>query len=112
MSANLFHVCYGIRWEVDGSDDEEIGRLERREDPRILASRDCGLPHWWGSTADEGHSFLLIGEMVGHFGWEGRHAARLEDAEMVRVMDETRSKLRAAGFVEEPAWHFQFEPDR
>jgi hypothetical protein len=112
MGANAFHVCYGIRWEVDGTDCEEAERLERREDPRILAARNYSLDHWWGSTAEEGRYFLLIGNMVGNFGWEGEHAASLGDAEAQRLMDETRKKPRAAGFGEEPAWYFQFEPDR
>jgi hypothetical protein len=29
----------------------------------------------------------------------------------MRLMEETKQKLRAAGFEDEPAWHYQFEPD-
>lgn len=112
MGADAFHVCYGIRWEVNGSDDEEIERLERREDPRILAARKHGLNHWWGVTADEGQHFLLVGAIVGNFGWEAKRVATLGDAEVARVMDQTKRKLQAAGLDGEPAWHFQFEPDR
>lgn len=112
MGADAFHVCYGIRWEVDGTGDEEVGRLERREDPRILTARKHGLNHWWGETTEEGRYFLLVGTVIGKFGWEGNHSARLGDAEAERVMEQTKRKLQSAGFDGEPAWYFQFEPDR
>jgi hypothetical protein len=113
MGADVFHVCYGIRWDIDGSDEVEVERLEVRQDCRVRAARKHGLGHWWGSTADEGRYFLLVGTFIGHFGWEGKTAVvRHGDAELVRVMEKTKRKLQAAGFSEEPAWYFQFEPDR
>lgn len=53
-----------------------------------------------------------MGKLIGNFGWEGKPAARVEGAELVEIMELVRAKLLAAGFVDEPAWHFHFEPDR
>jgi len=112
VGANAFHVCYGLRWDIVTAGENEVSLLERREDPRQVAARQHRLDSWWGMTTDEERYFLIIGRLVGHFGWEGEHDARLDGTEVPRLMEETRQRLRAAGFTHEPAWHFQFEPDR
>jgi hypothetical protein len=112
MSADAFLVCFGLRWEVDADNDQEIDLLEKRKDPRQLAARTHQLNSWWGNTVDETRFFLLVGRIVGSFGLEGKNSLTIGGSEMPTIMDETRQRLRAAGFEEEPAWHFQFEPDR
>ena len=112
MGAEAFHVCYGLRWDIDATDEDAIALLERRSDPRQLAARRHDLDSWWGITTDEGLCFLLVGKLVGSFGWEGRHSAELGDQEVAGLAEEILPKLRAAGFAAEPAWHLQFEPDR
>lgn len=112
MGADAFHVCYGLRWEVDTNDEPVTSTLERRTDPRQIAARRQGLDSWWGSTTDERIVFLLIGKLLGHYGWEGTHSAQLDSTGVVSLMEETRLKLLAAGFTDEPAWLFQFEPNR
>lgn len=108
MGANGFLVCYGLRWQVGAG---EVDLLERRQDPRQLAAKRHKLQSWWGVTTDQRTYFLLVGRLVGNFGWEGDHAARLTDAEAAAVVGETKARLKEAGFEEEPAWHYQFEPD-
>src|SRR5689334_7093871 len=98
MGADAFHVCYGLRWEIDSSSADTVAQLEQREDIRQLAARRHGLDSWWGVTTDEGRYFLLVGKLVGNFGWEGEHAANLGDAEQASIISETRATLRAAGF--------------
>ena len=112
MGADAFHVCYGLRWDVDAHNESEITLLERRQDPRGVAAARNGLECWWGITTYESRCFLLIGKLIGNYGWEGEHNTRLGEPEIVRLMEETRLKLSEAGFTDEPAWHFQFEPDR
>jgi hypothetical protein len=111
MGADAFHVCYGLRWEVDGPNEDEVTLLEKRQDTRQVAARKHRLDSWWGITTDQRRYFVLVGKLVGSFGWENEHAARLADSELARLVEETRRKLREAGFEEEPAWHYQFEPD-
>lgn len=61
---------------------------------------------------DERQFVILVGAQVGVFGWEGQSHTRLTDDEVGRVVADTRARLTAAGFAEEPAWHFQFAADR
>ena len=56
--------------------------------------------------------FLLIGKIVGHFGYEFDDCGDLEDAKAAHMMEETRERLSEAGFEARPGWHFQFSPDR
>lgn len=112
MGADAFHICYGLRWEVDADNEEELSRLEARADPRQVAARTHGLGSWWGISSDEHIYFLMVGELVGHFGWQHRPVGRLEGTAIARIMDDTAEKLRKAGLDGAPAWHFQFEPKR
>jgi hypothetical protein len=111
MSAESFIVYYGLRWELGAAEGEQITLLERRRDPRQLAAVQHGLDFWWGRTTDEERYFVLLGRQVGPFGWEGESLVRLTDAEAAQLVTETRDRLRAAGFADEPAWYYQFEPD-
>jgi len=111
MSADAFCVCYGLRWEIDGSNEEEVTRLEMRQDPRQLAAKKHNLDSWWANAADGDSYFLFVGKMVGNFGWESKHLMRIEDAELARIVNETKQKLRDAGLAGSPAWQFQFVPD-
>jgi hypothetical protein len=111
MGADSFHVCYGLRWEVNAGDEQEVTLLETRQHPRQLAARKHLLDSWWGVTTDQQRYFVLVGKLVGTFGWENKHASKLDDAAITRLVEETKEKLRAAGLTGTPAWHYQFEPD-
>ena len=111
MGADAFHVCYGLRWEVDADNEQEVTLLEKRQDARLLAARKHKLDSWYGVTTNQRRYFVLVGTMIGNFGWEHEDAARLEDTDLARLMEETKQKLQAAGFEESAAWHYQFEPD-
>jgi len=112
MSADSFHVCYGLRCEVEASNTGTVELLELRRHPWQLAARLNGLQSWWGPTTDENRFFVLIGRMIGHYGWEGETASELSEAEATAIMAETSERLRATEIEGQPAWHFQFEPDR
>ena len=108
MGANGLLVCYGLRWQVGPG---EVDLLERRQDPRQRAAKRHMLQSWWGVTTDPRTYVLLVGRLVGNFGWEGDHAARLTDAEAAAIAEETKARLKEAGLEGEPAWHYQFELD-
>ncbi len=112
MGADAFHVYYGLSWEIDADAHDELSLLESEDDPRQVAAKRHGLGSWWGLTTDESVYFLLVGKLVGHFGWQNQHDKRLEGVAVAHLMEETGEKLRAAGLEGEPAWHFQFEPDQ
>lgn len=112
MGADAFHVFYGLRWEVDANAEEEMSLLESRDDPRQGAARKHGLDCWWGATMDENVYYILVGRLVGHFGWQHDADGLIEPSDLAELMEETQRKLRTAGFVEAPAWRFQFEPNR
>lgn len=111
MSANGFVVYYGLRWDVPSADREQLDLLEARRDPRQLAARQHKLKVWFG-RADEHTFFVLFGAQVGNFGRENLAQLHLSDDEAARIVSETRERLTAAGFTDEPSWHFQFEPDQ
>jgi hypothetical protein len=112
VSADSFHVWYGVRYEVEASDTATVELLEGRRHPWQLAARQHALQSWWGTTTDEHRIFVLVGRIVGHYGWEGESASQLADAEATTIMAVTAERLRTAGIEGRPAWHFQFEPDR
>ena len=112
MGADAFHVCYGVRREVDAADVAAVEALELRRHPWQVAAKQHRLQSWWGVTTDERRFFVLVGRLVGHYGWEGEAAGQLADAEAAALASETAERLRAAGIEGQPAWHFQFEPDR
>jgi hypothetical protein len=111
MGADAFHVCYGLRWEVDAANEPEVTLLEKRQDARQVAARSHRLDSWWGVTIDQARYFVLVGKLIGNFGWEHKDAGRLDDTELARLVEETSQNLREAGFEAAPAWHYQFEPD-
>src|SRR4051812_12860885 len=102
MSADSFHVCFGIRWEVGDVDEATIENLERRADVRQLAARQHKLDCWWGQTSDEEVYYVLVGKIVAHMGREGAGELCINEAEFLRIAEATRERLRSAGFEEEP----------
>src|SRR5690349_1427986 len=111
MSAEGFVVYYGLRWEIRQDDEAAVEALEAREDPRIQSARRHGLEAYCGRTEEEERYFLFVGKELGCFGREGQNSARVEDEELLRILDETRRQLNAAGFQGSPALHCHFEPD-
>ncbi len=112
MGADAFYVCYGVRLVVDADDAPTTKALELRRHPWQVRAKNHGLDFWWGDTVDERQCFALIGRLVGQYGWEGEPYRELSGAEVDRVVTETAERLLAAGIEGQPAWHFQFEPDR
>lgn len=105
MGADAFVVYFGLRFPVDGG--AELEALERREDARIHAARKARLKTFFGRATEGEPYFLLVGTELGQFGIQGRMAAELSEAELRRVMEETKEKLRRAGLEGEPALHLR-----
>lgn len=112
MSADWFHVWYGIRLDIKTADASSVEALELRQHPWQVAARQHQLQSWWGRTEDEQRMFVLLGRIVGHFGWEAEPSCQLTEAEASGLVAETNVRLRSSGIDIDPAWHFQFEPDQ
>ena len=112
MSADGFYVCYGIRREVDSADSLTVEALELRQHDWQVAAKQGRLSFWWGTTINESKFVILVGRALGQFGWEGESQGKLSADQAAAIAVETNEKLRASGFMDEPAWHFHFVPDR
>src|SRR5262249_184182 len=112
MGADRFHVFYGVRKVVNGRDTAIRDLLENRRHPWQIAARKFRLDCWWGNTGSESEYFILLGKQVGNYGFEAEREGKLSDSESTSMMAQTREKLRLSGIEDEPAWYFQYEPDR
>jgi hypothetical protein len=112
MGADRFHVFYGVRQLFDGSDSTTRDLLENRRHPWQIAARQFKLEFWWGQTVNESEYFILFGKQVGNYGFEAEREGKLSDSQSITMMAQTRERLRLAGIKDQPAWYFQYEPDR
>src|SRR5438105_2845030 len=110
MSAESFLLYYGLRLPVS---DEEADALEAGTHPSEVAAERQGLDTWWGnfSTVGEGEYYLFVGKQLGMLGAEYSAGVSVEDQELSRIMEETKARLRSAGFDGSPALWAQWEPD-
>ena len=104
-----FIVYLGIRFVLDA--DADVTELETGVDPRLRAAKREGLKTRWGRLTDGEYYFVLIGEEVGIFGVEATLCKSLSIDSVLSTRDSLRRKLRAAGFDEEPALHFQVQAE-
>ncbi|REK11205.1 MAG: hypothetical protein DWQ37_14840 [Planctomycetota bacterium] len=109
MSADACIVYFGLRFETA---DHEMEALESRTDPRIVAARDARLRHFWENFFVDGDRYLLfVGAQIAILGPENGLETQLTRAELETIMQETKVKLRAAGFQGEPKLYVQWYPD-
>jgi hypothetical protein len=85
--------------------------LETGTDSRLRAAKKGHLKTWWGKLTDGGYYFVLIGAELGRFGAEASLTKTIPLEEIIKVSDDVREKLKAAGFEETPAIHFQMEAE-
>jgi hypothetical protein len=111
MGADSFLVYYGVRYQV--TDESELEQLSAGTHPLIKAAERGGLQHYWNNFSTDGNDYhlLIIGREIGMFGWEGLSERELADSEFEKIMQDTRDRLKRAGFSLVPALQIQFEPD-
>ncbi|MEX2317990.1 MAG: hypothetical protein WD669_12605 [Pirellulales bacterium] len=111
MGADSTLVFYGVRFSTNESESEA---LQGNTDERVRRAREHQLAHWWGSFSLDPvneQMYLLIGAIIGHIGHEGAYELQVRDNEYQTIVAQTKTKLAAAGFKDEPALFIQFEPD-
>lgn len=109
MSADSFVVFYGVLRRL--ADSAEIELCESRQHPWIVAARNAGLQHYWGTFGLDGDHILLVGRRLGVFGAEGDTELQLCDSELQSISLETKERLERAGIAETPKLLIQYEPD-
>jgi hypothetical protein len=105
MGADAFIVYFGIRYTVESED--ELDRLERRDDPRLVAARKARLKTYFGRATEGEDHCLLVGSELGQFGVEAKMEAELTEEELQRVAAETAEKLVQAGLEGRPKRYLQ-----
>jgi hypothetical protein len=109
MSASACYVYYGLRFEIV---DDEIEGLETRSDFRLVAARRAKLKHFWGNFGGAGELHLLfVGAEVGALGPENDLEVAIPTTELIALMESTNSKLKEAGFTDEPALYLRWLED-
>ena len=111
MGADSCVVYYGVRYQV--TDESELEQLSARTHPLIRAAEQAGLQYHWGNFALDGgeYNLLIIGREIGVFGLEELGEREVADSELAQLMQDTRERLKRAGFSLVPALQIQLEPD-
>lgn len=80
------------------------------EDPRAAAAKECGLDAWvvqprataYDQDVDESKRIVLFGKRLALIGDGGADAAHVPAEDLIRIIDDTRRRLRKAGIREQP----------
>jgi hypothetical protein len=105
MGADAVVVFYGVKCVIDVDADaaeEQANELARR-------ARKHKLDEYFGRLTDGEPHFVLIGKEIGTFGVENDPEKSLPAAELQRIAMQTRERLVAAGFHDEPALLIQLD---
>jgi hypothetical protein len=101
MGADAWIAFYGLKFDVP-CDEESLAAVEEDRDPRCRAARAARLATYMGRLTDGAPHFLFIGTDLGTFGIEGASEKSFTDEALLRIANETKAKLRDAGFEGEP----------
>jgi len=108
MSSDNFIAYFGLCFEVN---PDEIQGVELRSDYRIVAARKIGLKYYWGAFGDQSRELLFIGHQIGIFGGENASYISLSLNDSVILFENTKMKLKEAGFSKDPELHLAWQPD-
>ena len=111
MGADAVVIFYGVRYQV--TDVAEIRELESDKHRLVQAAEEAGLQHYCGNFSLDGRDYYLlyIGREIASIGYEGLSELELSDEQFASIREETKEKLKRAGFSLVPAFFAQFEPD-
>lgn len=107
MGADAFVAYFGLKYTLPP--DADVTELEEMSDARVVTARRAGLDTCWGRLTDGEYYYLLIGAELGVFGVEGIQDLSLSHDDVSRTAEKTAAKLKAAGFSDAPAFHFQLD---
>ena len=105
MGADAFVAIYGVKFEM--TDADSVATFDPPWKPLIRREK---LRWWSGRLTDRSPYYVVVGEMVGLFGVDGRDSQlAVSDAELAALSASTRQKLKSAGIPGEPVLHLLFE---
>lgn len=112
MSAASTVVFFGLRFEL--VTDDEIDDVQLRTDQRVRRARAHRLDHHDGRFSDgnDVRDQLLIGKKLATSGYDSPMPIEFDQQQLAAVFTETREKLVAAGWHDEPRLMVLFDPDQ
>ncbi|MDR7272098.1 hypothetical protein J2X20_004772 [Pelomonas saccharophila] len=108
MGADSFIAFYGIKFELDPDDEDELDACGADTDPRCQKARRAGLETFTGRMTDGEDYFLYVGRRVAWLGIEHDQHLKQSAEQLASIATDVKAKLRAADFAQAPELHFQF----
>ncbi|KQV48083.1 hypothetical protein ASC95_19115 [Pelomonas sp. Root1217] len=108
MGADAFIAFYGVKFGLDPDDEDGLDECDTGSDVRCQKARSAGLQTYTGRMTDGEDYFLYVGKKLASLGIEHDQYAAHSAEQLSSVAADVKAKLKAAGFPEPPAFHFQF----
>lgn len=108
MGADSFVAFYGIKFELDPDNEDELDACDTDADARCVRARRAGLETFTGRMTDGEDYFLYIGKRLAWLGIEHDQHRTQSAEQLAGVATDVEAKLKAADFSEPPEIHFQF----
>ena len=108
MGADAFIAFYGIKFELDPDDEDELDACDTGADARCLKARQVGLESYTGRMTDGEDYFLYIGARLASLGIEHDQYVAQSVEQLSSLATDVKAKLKAADFSQPPGLHFQF----
>ena len=109
MGADAFVAFFGVKFALDPDDEETLDACGAGTDERCTRAVAAGLKTHSGRMSDGEDYFLLIGRRLAWLGIEHDPYECIAADDLNQIQLDVKRRLHAAGFVEEPALHLQFE---
>ncbi len=108
MGADSFIAFYGIKFELDPDNEDEIDACDTDVDPRCVQAKRAGLETFTGRMTDGEDYFLYIGKRLAWLGIEHDQHQKQSAEQLATLAADVKAKLQATGFAQQPGFHFQF----
>ncbi|GAB2842707.1 hypothetical protein GCM10027277_07430 [Pseudoduganella ginsengisoli] len=108
MGADSFVAFYGVKIALNPDDEEVFDACGDNTDPRCIAAQQVGLDTFNGRMTDGEDYFLYVGRQLAWMGLEHDTYAAADVKRLAGLAADVDAKLKAAGFAQAAALHFQF----
>jgi len=108
MGADSFIAFYGIKFDLDPDDEDELDACGSDADPRCVQAKRAGLETFTGRMTEGEDYFLYIGRRLAWLGVEHEQHLKQSAEQLSSTAADVRARLQAAGFAQQPELHFQF----
>lgn len=108
MGADSFIAFYGIKFELDPDDEDELDACDTGADPRCQRARRAGLETFTGRMTEGEDYFLYVGRRLAWLGIEHEQHLKQSAEQLATLTADVKSRLMAADFPQAAELHFQF----